>query len=159
MADTDPIGAFDATVQGVINLLPNAVFPDSLEPGRLGVTKAQLGGYLTDVSGRVTARLVDYEKLTEEQKATVDLAARDLVHNGAASYAQSARYPEQAGRSRDGLAAVLWARFESGLDDLAELVADMVGDTNAGEGDTTGTATGAGAWTGPDPYFTDSMAF
>lgn len=123
MADTDPLGPFGATVQGVIDLLPHATFPETLNPGQKGVSKAMVAGYVMELSGRVDLKLVDRDRLTGEGRVVqVEAAARDAIHNGAASYAQAARFPEQSAPNSDGYAGVLWARFETAVKDVAGLV-------------------------------------
>lgn len=47
-------------------------------------------------------------------------AARDAVHNGAASYLQAARHPELSRINGDSYSAVLWARFGEALTVLAD---------------------------------------
>ncbi len=132
---------FGATVDGVRALIPEAVIPDEAPPRSKLVVSGQVVVWLADLSRRVSLRLAGWEALRLVQtdaEALLGLAAprerlaayaRDLVHNGAASYTESARHPE---RAQDGYAAVLWTRFLDGLGELrlwmaAELEAQTPG--------------------------------
>lgn len=156
MATTDPIAPWDATVQGVMDLLPAATFPVTLEAGKKGITQAMIASYIGEVSGRVSARLVGWEALSGTTAAAITTAARDLTEQGAASYAQAARFPEQSSpRNTDGYAAVLWARFTTGLDLLAARVAEELTDPTLDAG---GGASGADYYF-PAPTFAEGFEF
>lgn len=161
MADNTPIAPWGATVGGVVDLLPQAAFPETLSPGQKGVSKVMVTRYLTELSGMVALRLAGYERLTDEaRQAAVLTAARDLVHNGAASYAQAARFPEQASPNKDSYSTILWERYRAGLELLATQLDEWLEDPDDAtpEGPA---ADGLGASYGqfPDPYFHERMAF
>lgn len=130
MPASDPVPPFGATVAGVEALLPDATIYDVLPAGRKGVTKAQTAAWLDELSGRVAIRLGGWARLraTVLDGEPVDAAtpytqlvdaARTVVHNGAASYVEAARFPERAAAADTSYAGVLWARFTDGLADLA----------------------------------------
>lgn len=122
-----PVAPFGATVAGVLALTPEAtlVTAAQLVAGRRGVTEADVIGWLEGLSARVSLRLDGWERLEAvvidgadslPDRAILIAQARDLVHNGAASYLEAARYPERAAKADTSYAAVLWARFEGGLE-------------------------------------------
>lgn len=128
MAD-DPIPPFDATVAGVQALLPHATFVDEKGVGQKALSTADVATFVEDITGRVQARLGHrWETLDEPLLTVIHAAGRDVVHNGAASYAQAARFPEQADKALDTYAEVLWQRYLDGLDALAAMVAGWVDD-------------------------------
>ncbi len=139
--DPAPAPPFAATVAGVRALIPEATIPDVLPAGRKGVITAQVTGWLTELSNRVDLRVAGWRRLRVDQNtaeaadgtpAPLDRfkgAARDVVHNGAASYTEAARYPERARVADSSYAGVLWERFETGLAELAAWVdTELTGD-------------------------------
>lgn len=128
MPDPAPVEPFGATRKGVTDLLPGATFPEALGVGQKGVTLTMIDGYLVDVSGKAAAQLAGYTRLKEEYRTAIVNDARGLVHNGAASYAQAARFPEKVGKTDDGYAELLWSRFTTGLRDLSALLASWLTD-------------------------------
>lgn len=124
----DPVAPFGATVAGVLALVPEAVVPKAAElNGRKAVTEEQVVEWLGGLSSRLSVRLDGWERLSTEvedpelipDREQFLTHARDLVHNGAGSYLEAARYPERAGKSTTSYDAVLWARYVDGLADLA----------------------------------------
>lgn len=171
MAD-DPVPPFGATRAGVTALVPEAQVVAELAPGRRGVTEAQLDAWLAELSGRVARALDGWETLPDEpdpaeteagetlsDREELILAARGVVHNGAASYLEAARHPEQAGKATTTYAAVLWQRFEDGLAELVDWLAIRLerGDP-ADTGDGLVGAPGL-AYAFPDPTFTAGLRF
>lgn len=165
MADPAPTEPYDATVEGVRALLPHATIPDSLPAGGRGVTTSHVAAWLAELSGRVDLRLAGWRRLrvarTEQEESDnhpspserFTAAARDLVHNGAASYTEAARYPERAGVTDTSYAAVLWNRYTSGLDDLEAWLTDELATGDEGEVDPeTGTAYGDPGYSFPEPF-------
>lgn len=170
-AEPTPVEPFDATVAGVQALLPHATLYDALPTGRRGVTTANVTAWLTELSNRVDLRLSGWRRLrataTAEEEAAGHPAplarltayARDLVHNGAASYAEAARFPERADTTDTAYAGVLWARFTSGLDELTAWLKDEL--TVEGELEP-GPDAGIGgdvAYSFPDPFPWSSVRF
>lgn len=131
MADPPPVEPFDATVAGVRNLLPHADIVDTLPTGRRGVTTGMVAAWLAELSGKVDLRLSGWRRLRaqqtiEEAAAGHDAplarfmgAARDIVHNGAGSYTEAARFPERATSEESSYSGVLWQRYQDGLAELA----------------------------------------
>lgn len=131
MTSPDPVvvAPFGAHVAGVLALVPEARVPKAAEvpAGRHAVTEEQVLEWLVGLSARLAVRLDGWERLKVEPEEPETLSDRDtfvahaadLVHNGAASYLEAARYPERAGKSTTSYDAVLWQRFVDGLDDLA----------------------------------------
>lgn len=169
-APTDPVAPWAATVAGVQDLLPDArIYPDaaSVPAGRRGVTAPQVRTWLVALSGRASLYLDGWERLSDEVDPGAELSdrarfvdlARDAVHNGAASYVESARYPEQQGKAASTYAGVLWSRYEATLRDLREWLAARLAAT--GTDPQTGAATSAGPeFAFPPPSFTvDRLRF
>lgn len=127
MAET-PVEPFAATRKGVTDLLPAATFPETLAVGQKGVTLTMVDGYLADVSRAAAAQLTGYTRLSAEYRTSIVEGARALVHSGAASYAQAARFPEKVGKTDDGYAELLWKRYVDGLRDLSALLAGWLAD-------------------------------
>lgn len=120
MAD-DPVAPFDATVAGVTALVPEATVVDTVVPGQRAVTRDQVASWVAALSANVDARLTARSRLDADDPRSVAVvaAARDLVHNGAASYLEAARHPERASKTDTSYAEVLWARYTDGLVALA----------------------------------------
>jgi hypothetical protein len=146
-----PVAPFGATRAGVLGLVPEArlVPGDVLVEGRYGVTEAQVDRWLDELSGDVSVRLDGWERLSdtpvvdESGEEPVELIAGDrtrlrawaagVVHNGAASYLEDARHPERAGVNDTAYGAVLWARYEAGLDKLAAWLEVRLASPDAGD--------------------------
>lgn len=116
MAD-DPVEPFDATVAGVTALVPEATVVDTVVPGQRAVTHDQVTSWVAALSANVDARLAARGRLPGDDPRSVAVvaAARDLVHNGAASYLEAARHPERASKTDSSYAEVLWQRYTGGL--------------------------------------------
>ena len=151
------------TVDDVLRLLPGVVIADGVisEPsnsmyvgtGRK-VTREDVQGFIWMVASRVSARAWKFEQAPERFRENVATMARDLVANGAASYTQAALYPAgTATNEGGGYAAVLWDRFQTQLDTLAEQVEDAV--SNPEDGATSGWVSSSA----PAPFFSDEMQF
>lgn len=151
-AADEPVAPFGATRAGVTGLVPETrlVPGDVVVDGRYGVTEAQVDRWLDELSGDVSVRLDGWERLTNvpvledpEADPSVVLIAGDrdrlrawaagVIHNGAASYLEAARHPERAAVNDTSYAAVLWARYEAGLDKLAAWLELRLEDPAAGD--------------------------
>lgn len=156
MTDPDPdtpVDPFGATVAGVQALLPDAQFVDTLGVGQKAVTKAQVRVWLVELTGHVMLRLSRYVELSEVQQTVIVNMAADIAHNGAASYAEAARYPERTGKADTTYAAVLWARYTMMLNTLGGQLDEWLGDQANG-----GTAGGiSGSF--PCPQVRDYQGF
>lgn len=170
MATSDPVPPFSATVDGAAALVPEATLPEALGPGERGVTVGQVAAWVASLSGRLEVRLTGWRRLrdvpTDEETAAGDLAPRDrlraaaadLVHNGAASYLEAARFPERAAQSDTSYAAVLWARFVEGEDLLATWLEAELDTDGAGDGDVVDLGLGGIGYSFPAASFTpDTM--
>ncbi len=149
-------GPFQATVRGVTDLLPAARFVQELEPGKRGVTLPMVASFIDEITARVALRMAGIERLVDDLEDTVRAGARELVHLGAASRAQAARYPEQSAKNSDSYAAVLWDQFESGLEALLGELAVQLDDPGAVEAPTPGQGVRVSF---PPPRFTETMGF
>jgi hypothetical protein len=148
---------FGASVAGAAALVPAAVLFDGAAPvGQTGVTVAAVESWVGALSSRVAVNLDGWERLSTVAPAPgvpsdrdqLVAAARDLVHNGAASYLEAARHPAASGKSATSYDAVLWARFTEGLTSLGAWLSKRLevpdaGDTPAAELDTDGGAEGS----------------
>lgn len=153
------------TVDDVLRLLPGVVITDGVlsdsgpsnpmyvSTGRR-VTREDVQGFIWMVASRVSARAWKFEQAPERFRENVHTMARDLVANGAASYTQAALYPAGTGSNDGGgYAGVLWARFQTQLDTLAEQVEDAV--SNPEDEATNGWVSSSA----PAPFFSDEMRF
>lgn len=139
------VASWGCSVDGVQALLPDAVFPTTMTPGQKGLTRSQVETWLIELSGVAALRLTGFTKLVDPERITaLTDAARDAVHNGAASYVEAARHPDRAGKGATSYADVLWSRFTDRLTDLAELLEEWLTDPDDA---TTGDAPG------PSPAF------
>ena len=144
-AADQPVAPFGATRNGVTGLVPEAklIAGDGPVPeGRYGITEAQVDRWLDELTSAVAVEADGWERLTnvpvmDEEGTVVVIAgdrdrlavmARDVVHNGAASYLEAARHPERAAVNDTSYAAVLWARYTEGL---ARLIAWLEARLNA----------------------------
>ena len=165
-AADEPVIPFGATRAGVTGLVPEArlVAGDGPIPeGRYGVTEAQVDRWLDELSGAVAVEADGWERLsniavTDEDGTTVVLEgdrdrfvimARDVVHNGAASYLEAARHPERA--------AVMWARYVDGLARLTAWLTKRLANPAAGDEDEL--ATGGAVYSFPAPLVGDELRF
>lgn len=129
MALDTPVEPFGATGKGAADLVPEArLIPgDTVPAGKYGVTEAQVEAWVRELTGAVALRLAGWQGLsatpvapeTTSDRDQLIAYARTIVHNGAASYLEAARFPERASNADTSYAAVLWARYRDGLADLA----------------------------------------
>ena len=77
--------------------------------------------FISDVAGRVSLRLADLGRVTDETRLNAaGKAAHDAVVNGAGSYLVAAAFPAGSGVNADGgYAALLWDRYETALEGAA----------------------------------------
>lgn len=123
MPAEDPVDPFGANLAGVQALIPEVELLDTLAIGQRGVTKDQVRVWLVELTGHVLLRLSQYTELTDTARQDVVVAmARDILHNGVASYAEAAAFPERTGRAETSYDQVLWKRY---LDDRAALEAQI----------------------------------
>jgi hypothetical protein len=122
-ADND----WGVTVEEVSALAPHVTIGEAPEtpvddtfhiPADRKITVNEVERFIEDVAGRVSLRLSDLPKITDDARvAAVGQAAHDAVVNGAGSYLVAAAYPAGGQVNSDGgYAAVLWARYESALE-------------------------------------------
>ena len=153
------------TVDDVLRLLPGITVQTDQGQGPSNVlysgkgrsvTREDVEHYILWVASRVSARVWRLDASPERFRDNVRTMARDLVANGAASYVQAAVFPAGTGpNDGGGYAGVLWARFQTQLDDLAAQVEDAV--TNPGE-DGLGVG-GPVSSSAPAPFFSDELRF
>lgn len=157
MAADTPHEPFGATVTKVAALVPSAAIRDELPAGQRGVTTEQVEDWLDELSRKVDLRLSGRDRLKDESRLEALLdAARGVVLSGAASYVEAARFAERAAVADTSYAEVLWRRHESGLKDLAVLLAEWLADVD----DAVPEASGGGAgWSFPGTAFPDGMRF
>lgn len=164
---TEGFTPWGATVDGALQLLPDAVLIANPEPGRVGVTVVAAEQWVEDVSRRVARRLSRWQQLptapvapeVDSDRDQLVADARDLVHQAVASYIEAARRPGTTANEAS-YAAVLWRRYTTGLDELATWLDELLEAAAAGEG-------GAGApgeqtpkrspSSFPAPTFTDAL--
>jgi hypothetical protein len=156
MAQSDPIEPFGASVSGVSALVPAAPVLDALQPGQKGVTAAQVALWVEELSEAVDLRLAGRERLRNEARlASLLKAARGVIHNGAASYLESARFAERAAVADTTYGEVLWKRYTDGLRELVDMLTAWLSDQD----DSTPEANNAPAWSFPETSFPDGMRF
>lgn len=156
-----PITPWNATVDGVRALLPEAKITDNPTPGVRAVTTSQVLTWLDDFSRAVALRLDGWEALraaptAEELDAgsppprdQLVAFARMVTETGVASITEAARFPE---RADDGYAAVLWTRYQSALGDLIEWLGAQL--SGGGAIDPSGVGAGSVVYSFPEPSFT-----
>lgn len=149
-------GVFDATVDSVYDLVPEADRVTDANNSTLPtpITEDTVARWLVAVSDAVAAGIGDWRGFTGDNLEAVKAAGRAVVANGAASYLEAARYPTRAGLDDSTYAGVLWTRYTQGVTALAESVAASVatGDTGGGADSVQSGPFGAGF---PDPFFVD----
>lgn len=169
-----PVAPFGATRAGVLGLVPETrlVPGDVLVEGRYGVTEAQVDRWLDELSGDVSVRLDGWERLSDNpvlDDQGAELIAGDrtrlrawaagVVHNGAASYLEDARHPERAGVNDTAYGAVLWARYEAGLDKLAAWLELRLASPDAGDAEEPVAELAGIAYSFPTPLVGDRLRF
>lgn len=162
----DERAPFDATVDGVTALVPEVRLWNSDQPipnGTYAVTAEQVQAWVDELSGVVAMTLEGWQRISDEPVAPETTSdreqlieyARTVVHNGAASYLEAARRPEQAQRSSTSYADVLWNRYTTGLDRLAAWLTRRLAQLEPG--DTVEESTGGASWSFPCPIFLDGF--
>lgn len=149
MAD-EPIAPFGVTVAMVKALLPDATIPDAQPAGVKGVTISQVQRWLTERSAAVEDAIDGWTTLDGDKQERITTRACAVTVTGAASITQAARFPEKQGGSTASYADVLWARYETELEELAQRVAAWLADVAA-------VSTGGPAGSFPDPVILDGM--
>lgn len=121
------------------------------------ITTDEVEAWISDVAGRVSLRLADLGRITDENRLKrVGKAAHDATVNGAASYLVAAAHPIGQVNSSDGYAAVLWARYEAALEGVGTVYDLWIGDMPE---QITEAATGAATGYFPAPLFVDGVRF
>lgn len=91
--------------------------------------------WITDVEAVVDLKLRKRTALTADAQERLRAAGKAVVLNGAAAYLVDAAYPARTGvGDNSSYGNVLWTRYKTGLEELAELVDEWVsqgGDDNA----------------------------
>ena len=145
MAAEDPVDPFGANVAGVQALIPDATLVETLNVGQKAITKDQARQWLVELTGHALIRLSRYTQLgdeTEPRRVALVAMARDILHNGAASYVEAARYPERAGKAEESYEGVLWRRYQQGLTSLEAQLDEWLDDDQSGHGDKNAGASG-----------------
>ena len=152
---TAPVEPWGATLDGVAALIPDWKIPLTLAPGQNGITRDQVTGWLTELSGIVSLRLTGWAAVTDpDRTAALVTAARAAIHNGAASYVEAARHPDRAVKGATSYADVLWARFTDQLDHLDALLLTWLEDPSAA-----GVPSPGPAFEFPAPLIIDGLRF
>lgn len=122
---------FDVQPGDVAALVPEATIPDTLAPGQRGVTLGHVTNWILRLSAVAELRLHGWDALPDAKAQRVKTAARIAVADGVAGMLEAARAPERAGLADTSYAAVLWARWQAGIDTLARQVTGWLADTPA----------------------------
>ncbi|MEG1971278.1 MAG: hypothetical protein RR101_14295 [Burkholderiaceae bacterium] len=161
---TDPVAPFGATVQGAADLVPEARLRDAPPTaGQFGITVAQAAAWVVELTGVVALRLDRWERLSDRapaegvpsDRASLVDAARTIVHNGVGSYIEDARHPERSSVNTTEYGAVLWERYRTQLDDLAEWLRRRLANPDDGDEGAGGIGGAAGGF--PPPFITDTI--
>lgn len=176
-AADEPVAPFGATRAGVTGLVPEArlVPGDVLVEGRYGVTEAQVDRWLDELSGDVSVRLDGWERLSnvavvddtgvepvvliDGDRDRVRAWAAGVIHNGAASYLEAARHPERSSVNAESYSAVLWQRYEAGLDRVAAWLEGRLEVPDAGDTEAPDVELGGPAYSFPTPLVGDRLRF
>jgi hypothetical protein len=141
--------------QVTIGTNPAAVVDPVFFKADRSISVSEVEGWIADVAGRVSLRLADLGKITDEaRRATLGKAARDATVNGAASYLVAAAHPLGQTNDGSGYAALLWSRYESALEGAGGVLDGWIG-AIVPETDTAGKAAGFF----PTPLFPDGARF
>lgn len=136
---------YGAGIEGVRALLPGTRIDEASRPNVSDVT-----GWSIEYTAEVARRLGDLSALTVEARTNVELGGRRLVNLAVAATVLDAKFPERAGVADDSYAAVLWARYAAGMEELVEAVEE--GELPGPDEGATGAGTPVGSF--PDPMFT-----
>jgi len=113
------------TVEEVSALAPHITIgtdPDAVEDpvffkADRSISTGEVTAWIADVAGRVSLRLDNLGRITDEARlTTIGKAAHDATVNGAASYLVAAAHPVGQVNAGEGYAALLWSRYESALE-------------------------------------------
>ena len=147
-ADND----WGVTVEEVSALAPHvtigtnpAAVPDPVfKRADRSISVDEVQGWISEVAGRVSLRLADAGRLTDEARAgTIGKAAHDAVVNGAASYLVAAAHPiGQAPNDNTGYAALLWSRYETALEGVGTVLDAWLAELPKKTADVSGTGSG-----------------
>lgn len=124
------------------------------------VSTDQVQKWIEDVAARVEMRLTKLARIVDPSAARSVLtrACHDLTVNGAASYLVAAAHPTGSGvNDANSYSATLWARFESGLDDLAAQLEAIIGEGDSAVVLPRVVRPGAGVGNFPAPLFVDGL--
>jgi hypothetical protein len=113
---------FGASLEGVKALLPTTELDDDTRP-----TAQQVRGFIDGIGALVSARIGDLATVSADRRDVFELAARGVVHLGAAAMAEDAAHPSMTGPDDTSYGSVLWERYREQLDDLAALFASEDG--------------------------------
>jgi hypothetical protein len=131
---------------------PDAVFKRADK----SISRGEVEAWIADVAGRVSLRLADAGRITDETRSgRISQAAHDATVNGAASYLVAAAHPIGQTNANDGYAALLWSRYESALEGVGAVLDAWLLELPAKASDVSGT--GAGFF--PVPMFPDGARF
>lgn len=124
------------------------------------ITRAQVQSWIEDIAARIELRLSKLSRIVVDSPARSVLtrACHDLTVTGAASYLVAAAFPSNAGINGDSsYAGLLWARFESGLDDLAAQLDAIIDDGDTAVVLPKVVRSGMAVGNFPAPLFTDGQ--
>ena len=107
------------------------------------ISVAEVEGWISDVAGRVSLRLADAGRITDEARSgTIGKAAHDAVMNGAASYLVAAAHPIGQTNGNEGYAALLWSRYETALESVGSILDVWISELPAKVSEVSGTGSG-----------------
>lgn len=152
------------TVEQVSALAPHvSIGTNPAAPADLVFRKAdrsisveEVEGWIRDVAGRVSLRLADHGRITDEaRRDAIAQAAHDAVLNGAGSYLVAAAHPVGQANANEGYAALLWSRYESALEGAATALTGWIGELPV----TVIEASGTGSGFFPAAMFPDGVRY
>lgn len=162
VVDTGDVNRFGVTVAHVAALVSHVriggpeTAADEVFGGGLqrSLRASDVRRWIEDVSAVVDVKLSRRSVLTEPaQAATVNKAAAAVVATGAAAYVVDAAFPANSSINDSGsYGSVLWNRYRTDLQELADTVADLTAGVS-----TTPAASGTGAGSFPAPAFPDAI--
>ena len=120
------------------------------------ISVAEVEAWISDVAGRVSLRLADAGRITDDARAdTIGKAAHDAVLNGAGSYLVAAAHPVGQVNGNEGYAALLWSRYETALAGVGTVLDLWISELPAKVSEVSGT--GSGFF--PEAMFPDGARF
>ncbi|WP_102158679.1 hypothetical protein [Zhihengliuella halotolerans] len=122
------------------------------------ISDDDIDAWISEVSAVVDIRLRRRSRLATGNRARLVAAGKTVVKVGAAAYLVDAAAPTRAGVADNAsYGQVLWTRYQSELEELAEALEEWIAD---GGDDDSGTAKSAGgAASFPEPKITDDMGW